>query len=207
MALRTLRATVVAGAAAAGLFCAPAQAIRLDIVPGFTSKFVGDVFGVDVVVSGLDAASEVVSTFDLDVTFDPAIVQALGATYGTGLGGGAPDSVQFAPGIGSGVIDFAESSLLLDADLDALQGDSVTLATLSFRAIGVGISALSFLPDPLFILTGRFDVSGIPADLNPDVGGGRVEVLAASGVPEPGVLSLLALGLLGLARTRPARAV
>lgn len=176
----------------------PAQAIRLDVVPSFTQKFVGDVFGVDVVVSGLDAATEVVSTFDLDVSYDPAILQALGVNFGAALGGGLPNSVQFGPFIGAGVIDFAESSLLLDADLDLLQGDSVTLATLSFRAIGAGISSLEFIQDPFFILTGRFDAQGIPADLNPDVGGGRVQVDARQ-VPVPGVLSLLGLGLIALA--------
>lgn len=147
------------------------HAIRLDFVPALQTKFIGDAVGVDVVVSGLTAANQIVSTFDLDVTYDPAILQATGGTYGSALGGGGANSFQFAPSFGGGLIDFAESSFLLDAQLDALQGDSVTLATLSFQAIAPGISSLQFVQDVFFFLTGTLDQLGIPQDLNPDVGG------------------------------------
>ena len=95
---------------------------------------------------------------------------------------------------------------MLDSDLDASQGDSVTLASLSFQAIGAGISSLQFIQDSFFLLTGRLDTAGIPADLNPDVGGGRVRVDPQS-VPEPGMLELLIFGLtaLGVARLRASR--
>lgn len=53
-----------------GSLCA--HAVRIDFVPALQTKAVGDAVGIDVVVSGLNAASQIVSTFDLDVTYDPA---------------------------------------------------------------------------------------------------------------------------------------
>jgi hypothetical protein len=172
----------------------PAHAIRIDLVPAVQSKLVGNAVGVNVVVSDLTAASQIVSAFDLDVTYNPAILNATGVSYGTALGGGGANSFQFGPSFGGGLIDFAESSFLSDADLASLQGNSVTLATLSFQAIGVGISSLQIVQDLFFVLTGRLDATGFPGDLDPSVGGVRV-IVSAPILPVPGSLSLIVLGL------------
>ena len=46
-----------------------------------------------------------------------------------------------------GLVDLAEVSLESDLDLAALQGNSVTLATLAFNAIGTGTGTFNFVFD------------------------------------------------------------
>jgi hypothetical protein len=79
----------------------------------------------------------------------------------------------------SGVVEFAEVSLLASSDLDTLQGaqaGSFTLATLSFTALNSG--------------TAFFSLSAGVVD---DAFGNKLTT-----IPEPGTMVLLATGLLGI---------
>jgi hypothetical protein len=166
------------------LWVCPAMAISLGFVPSNQSVGLG-AFDVDVVISDLGA--EIVSAFDLDVTYDATILSATNVTFGTFLGGpflSFQDTI-----LTSGVVDFAELSLLSDADLDALQPDNFTLATLTFEAIAVGESSLIF-SDGVDDIKGRnFAALSIES-----VGIGSV-----SAVPEPATILLVSSGLIGLA--------
>ncbi len=84
---------------------------------------------------------EIVSAFDLDVLYDPAILNATSIAFGPALG--FTDIDTFASSIfAPGRLDFANISLLLNDELAALQGNSVLLASLTFSAIGIGFSTL-----------------------------------------------------------------
>ena len=75
--------TPLAGLLAAGCLAAaalPAQALVVSLNPSATSVAVGGAVSVDVVISGLTAANEIVSAYDLDIQFNPAVLTATGAT-------------------------------------------------------------------------------------------------------------------------------
>ena len=184
----------------------PASAITLSFNPSSQTVGLGSLFSVDVLVTGLDATGEVVSAFDLDVTYDAGILTAMDAIFDGALGGPL-DSLN-AEVFSSGRIDFAELSFLPDLDLQALQGDSVRLATLQFLAVGGGVSTLAFDG----VTFPGIDVKGLNANLlqlnavNACVGVGQA---CAQAVPAPATLALLAAGLLllsfsGWKRTRRA---
>jgi hypothetical protein len=158
----------------------------------------GDAFAVDVVVSGLSSASEIVAAFDLDVTYEASILSATGVTFNTLLGD--PDALP-DPGavngavLTSGRIDFWALSFLPDAELLLLQPDSFSLATLSFQAIGAG-GTTDLLFDPN--TPPGIDVKGLFGDrLDLDVNAASVTVTTAepNPVPEPSTIWMCLLGL------------
>ncbi len=163
------------------LMPATAGAISIGFSPGSQTVDVGDPVFVDVVIS--DLAGEIVSAYDLDVTFDASILTATDVVFGSFLG----DEFFFEVFndfdlSGSGVVDFAQLSLLSDLDLALMQPDSFVLATIEFAAIGGGTSALDFVA-PL-------DIKGLGASI--------IDVDPASGsvtaVPEPSAALVFALG-------------
>jgi hypothetical protein len=182
------------------LFCITsiqnASAIMIDIVPADQTVQAGGVFDVDVVVSGLSAANEIVSAYDFDISYDDSILAATAVSFGQYLNlSNLLDSFQDTILTNPGIVDFAEVSLLFDTDLIAQQPDSFLLASLSFQAIGVGISQLQFVSDPV----GGTDMKGIGASpLTVDVGGSQIMVNPAVSVPEPNTMILMLIALVGL---------
>jgi hypothetical protein len=178
-----------------------ASAISIDFNPVDTSVFEGDSFDVDVVVSGLEQSGldEIVSAYDLFIGYDSSILSATAVSFGAYL-----DDVLF-PGFTlqgedlntAGQISISESSLITDDDFLAVQQpDAFTLATLSFEALGAGISDLVFDLHPLLGINN--DVKGRKADLIPvTMGTGAVSVASKPiSVPEPDSLMLMLAGFL-----------
>jgi hypothetical protein len=195
-------------AAAALLFpLAVWSAPTLTIVPSAPSVVVGGSVSVDVVVSGLSADDQIVSAFDLDVIYDATFLSATGTTFKAAAAFGGTDPVTgdnwVFDTLGSSAGDAAGTgySLAEDSFLQGLQGDSVTLFTVTFAALKAGIVTLDFGLDPDFersvgglggadlpsltYATGRVEITSLP----PCVG-------AACNVPEPESYGLVAVALL-----------
>jgi len=175
-------------------FCqAPAEAISLSFQPAAPTVAVGGPFNVDVVISGLNAAGEIASAFDLDVTYDPAILTGTNVYFGVLLGDPVLSEADAGAVLTPGRIDFWTLSYLSDGDLALIQPghpDSFVLATLAFQAIGGGTSALRFDP----VTFPGVDVKG-NLGVRLDVGTVNGSVTVTGGVhavPEPSSLWLFA---------------
>lgn len=194
--LRSTRWSVFAGSL---MFCSAfaqsAQAASIGFDPDNQSVANGSPVQVDIVFS--DLGGEIISAYDLDVTYDASIISATGVVFASSLG----DEFFFevfndfdlsTPGI----VDLAQISLLSDSDLLAFQGgDSITAATLMFDTLGTGTTELGFVFNAFNDVKGS---RGLVLDL--DINGGSITV--GSAIPEPSAALLFAVGALLL---RPRR--
>jgi hypothetical protein len=191
------RAAALACLAVAGLslgFSAPAHAIQIVVTPPIDTTVVGGALAFDVRVE--DLGEEIVSAFDLDFVFDPAVLEFDGLAFGASFGGAAGSFSGFETP-SPGVVDFFLFSILPDDVLAAAQGGSALLARLSFTGLAPGSSPMSVLgpgDDPFFALDGR-EAAGLELAA---IGSGLAEVTERT-VPEPGALTLLGIGLLAIA--------
>ena len=172
-----------------------ASAITINIVPDSQTVQVGDAFNLDVVVSGLSAANEIVSAYDLDISYDTSILNATAVSFGSYLDSPLYPSIQDSVLTNPGTVNIAELSFLFDDELALQQTDSFTLATLSFDALMAGVSAIAFVADPVY----GIDVKGRNAQILPlGVNNATVTVNSIINVPEPNTLALMLIALVGL---------
>lgn len=181
----------------------PARAVMIDFVSNNITVEFGSSFNVDVVVSGLheNDPAQIVSAYDLYISYDPSIIDAAAVLFGSNLNGGDPaKSDQGYSNSATGELNIWELSHLGDLSLDAMQPDTFTLATISFDTVAEGTSSLEFIDHPFF---GFQDIKGLDAvPLQVEIGAGSVLVGPAAVVPEPGSLWLLLPGLLLLFRKK-----
>jgi hypothetical protein len=180
-----------------GLFlvmnCATAQAITIGFVPLDSSVYLdpNGIFSVELVISGLgDSSAPSLGTFDVDVSFDPEIIELdlEHVTFGNQLGLGGFGSESSASITQVGTLNLFELSYSSPDVLDTQQADGFTLASIPFATLMAGTSGLvvsvNFLGDSL----------GDPLMVETTNG----SVTVAAPVPEPSTLLLLASGLAGL---------
>lgn len=181
-------------------WCGAASAFSIGLSPASASHVVGSPFSLDVVVQGLASDNEILSTYDIDIAFQPGI------GYVSAGSSGKLGASMFFDTPGSGSVNLFELSFELDGDLVALQGGAFTVATLTFigNALGsfdfmltanaLGGSQVADPNNPPFTIAR--DLLG---DLGPTLTGATV-VIADRGnpIPAPGTALLAALGLLAL---------
>ena len=166
----------------------------LSIAPPTIVVGLGTPVDVALKISGLgDLMAPSLSEFDVNVSFDLAILSFVTATYGDPIVGDQLDLFGFGSDIvttpGVGAVNLFELSLDLPTDLDTLQAGNFTLATLTFDTIGLGESPLGLTATTLA------DAFGFP--LAASIQNGTVSV-----VPEPATLLLIGSGLAGIAGLR-----
>ena len=169
----------------------PARAVGISLVlPGGTEVWVGEPVSVDVVVSELgDGAAPTLGSFDGDVSFGTGLLTYDDVAFGLELGEPVTEALVSIDVVG-GVLTGTAVSLLSPAELDALQGSSVTLGTLFFTATGSGSGQIEITRAQLG------DAFGAPLTVD-WLGSSPITV-----IPEPSTALLVACGLVGMAISR-----
>lgn len=162
-----------------------ALAIRFD--PVVSTANVGQLLGIDVWVDDVDPTLGI-GAYDFTVQFDPSVVAVNSTAALAPLGFSTGQLVTTAPGS----VAFAEVSFEAPGDLLALQTGSFRLASLVFDALGVGTTTLSFV--------GMVFADVYSNILAVDSATALINVTALPvGVPEPGTVLLLGLGIFAIA--------
>jgi hypothetical protein len=159
-----------------------AEAIDLKFIPSSGSVVIGNSLDLAIAISGLGLnTAPSLGAFSFDVTFGNAFLQYQNTTFGGQLSlNGVVPVLRSATDNGTSIF-LEESSNNTPTELDTLQAGEFTLATLTFRAIGLGNSQLNFAN----VILG--DANGNP--LRENLFGASLEVIpAATTIPEPSSL-------------------
>jgi hypothetical protein len=170
-----------------------ARAISLFIEPASQQVGVGETASVDLRISGLGSSGPPsLGAFLVELVFDNAVLSFDSVTYGGFLGDPSNSSeTDIVTTVGPGSVSLDEFSFLSGSALDALQGSSFVLATITLLGTQPGISQFWF--GVVDLSDAAFPASTLVTTLE----SGSVIV-----VPEPASLVLLLLGLLGIRRYR-----
>jgi hypothetical protein len=175
--------------------CGPMLAgVVLSVEPPYQAVADGSAVSVSLQISGLGAfTAPSLGTFDLDLRFDPSLLDFNSFVFGDPVLGDQLDLSGFGSitGMGttpgSGVVNIYEVSLDLVSDLDNLQEPMFTLGILEFQPLQVGISFL-------FIdINALGDASGDSLPESVTVRAGVISI-----TPEPGSITLVAATLIAL---------
>ena len=127
-----------------------ANAVTLDLSPATSSVNLGDSVEVELRIAGLGVGTAPsLGAYDFTLEFNPAVLGFGAFTFGDPVLGNHLDLAGFGTVSGfdggtAGQLNVFEISLDLAGDLDALQASSFALGTISFNALGNGVSPLQF---------------------------------------------------------------
>ena len=128
-------------------------AINLNINP---TTQTGNSVEIGIAISGLDSgAAPSLSTYDLDLKYDSNQLSFVGAAFGDPVLGNQLDLLNFGSNLtaaeisSSGVVNLFELSFDSPGELNSLQADSFTLATLTFNVLGAGTSQFDIVINAL----------------------------------------------------------
>ena len=159
----------------------------------------GNLLDVSIGISGLTSgAAPSLGTYDIDINFDPTYLSYNSTLLGDQVLGNQLDLTNLFSNLSSGevtspgVLNLYELSFDSVADLNALQADSFTLATVAFDVLKAGTTQLSLISNVL----GDADGNALSAIIGPSVPI-TIETLPSS-VPLPSSLFMMAPGLAGL---------
>jgi hypothetical protein len=162
----------------------PVQALAIDLLPQYQEANVNAPVNVDIVISGLgDSTAPSLSTYDISIYFDPAMLSLIGVSFGDQLDLFGLGSIQIVDDSVSGIANLYELSLDLPDDLNVLQLPSFTLATLTFETLLAGLSSVDV--EALYL----GDAYGDPLTLD-DINGAQINA-----IPIPGTIWLFCSGL------------
>lgn len=175
-------------------------ALILDLTPSSQNTATGGSVDLDLMISGLDdGGPDSLSLFSLEILFDDSRLSLTSYTLSDNLGNIGSEALDFSFGdIGGGVIDLYNESLLLPGELDALQSDSFSLATLSFDVDDLALGESTIVSvGTVYSLADSF-----ASDLTLDLSTNDAVLRNPTTVPEPGTVALFAMsfGMLLLRR-------
>lgn len=168
-------------------------AVTVEVSPGASSVTVSTPLVVDLFISGLAPGVDL-GAFDLNVSFDAAVLGLGAVAFGTELGD--PALVESLPAfflVAPGLLNVSNLSLLFDL---SFQPDAFALATLTFDTLFPGVSAITISGGAIPPGDSLSDASGVA--LSATFAPGEVTVTSVGAVPEPSGLLLLSTGLAGL---------
>jgi hypothetical protein len=179
-----------AGSSQASTFVNPGFSLTMVSISDITQ--IGNSVNVQIGISGLGGnLAPSLGAYDLDLSFDPSHLAFTGAVFGDALLGNQLDLFNFGGNLSGadltdpGTVNFYEVSFDSVTDLNDLQVNSFTLATLSFDVLDFGTSDLTLSVNAF----GDAEGNDLP-----------VTTLSTSvtTVPLPSAIFLMASGLMGL---------
>lgn len=159
----------------------------------------GNAINVELIISGLDAGAPSLSAYDVDISFDNHFLAFTGAEFGDPLLGNQLDLSDLglnpagADILSPGLLNLYEQSLLdTPINLNTLQADNFSLATLTFTVLNNGNSQLNIAINTL-------------ADADGEALTAEVAPATIHTVPLPSGIWLMASGLRVFYRKRTIR--
>jgi hypothetical protein len=174
-----------------------AEAVSLAVTPSANEVGLGQLVSLSIEIAGLGAGpDESLSSFDLDLRYDPLVLAPVSVLFGTELGVlGVEAFSSWQLLVGPARVDLALASLLPSATLDANQPGAFVLATVVFQAVALGGSSV-FLDQALLA-----DTSNVPGG-NQIVVDEAFEAVVNVVIPEPATILLVGAGLAAVAARR-----
>ena len=121
------------------IFPKASMAVDIELVPTNINVGIGEMVGIDVVVSGLgDLSAPSLGAFDVVLEYDDTLFAFQDVTFGLDLGD--PNLIEALTTVTpmASQVQVIEASLLLPATLNGAQPDSFVLFTATFESVAVG---------------------------------------------------------------------